>query len=87
MLLAVAALVALVIALLTGATVPALAVVALAVAGIVMLVRDWRASSADDNSEPEEPEVSESHLEANDLSPDISTRPGGPSSDARADQR
>ncbi len=83
MLLAVAALVALVIALLTGATVPAVAVVVLAVCGIVLLVRDWRAGGADETPAPEGPAVG---LPADDLSPDISTRPGGPSSDARADQ-
>lgn len=40
--LAVAALVALVIAVITGSAWPALAAVALAGTGIVLLVRDWR---------------------------------------------
>ncbi len=83
MLLAVAALVALVMALLTGATVPAVAVVGLAVAGIVLLVRDWRATGS---GEPPGPAGPAPQFHADDLSPDISTQPGGPSSDARSDQ-
>lgn len=82
MLLAVAALVALVIALLTGATVPAIAVVVLAACGIVALVRDWRTGTPEHPPAPEEPAVG---LHADELSPDISTLPGGPSSDARTD--
>ena len=54
--LALAALVALVIAVITGSAWPALAAVALAAAGLILLVRDWRSD------------------------------PGGPSSDAGADQ-
>lgn len=83
MLLAVAALVVLVIALLTGATLPAMAVVVLAGAGIVLLVRDWRSGAVDPVAAP----ASDEQVQADDLSPDISERPGGPSSDARADQR
>lgn len=86
MLLAVAALIALVIALLTGATVPAVAVVGLAVAGIVLLVRDWRAVDAGGPTAPADPAGPAPRFHADDLSPDISTQPGGPSSDARADQ-
>lgn len=42
--LALTSLVALVIAVITGSAWPALAAVALAAAGIVVLVRDWRAA-------------------------------------------
>ena len=45
--LAVAALVALILALATGSIFAAIAVVLLALAGIVLLVRDWRADNAD----------------------------------------
>lgn len=100
MALAVAALVALIVALLTGSTWPALAVVALAGAGIVLLLRDWRADrSVSDESaggewvEEHPEEYREEHTEhpaaeqhADDFSPDISTDPDGPSSDARSDQ-
>ena len=44
--LAAAALVALMVALLTGSTLAAVVVVMLALAGIVLLLRDWRAESA-----------------------------------------
>ena len=93
--LAIAALAALIVALITGSTWPALAVVALAGAGIVLLLRDWRAersaaqrpaidrSAGEPVSEPVEHHV-DPH--ADDLSPDISTDPNGPSSDARTDQ-
>ena len=93
--LAIAALAALIVALITGSTWPALAVVALAGAGIVLLLRDWRAErSAAENpaidrsaGEPVSEPV-EHHVDphADDLSPDISTDPNGPSSDARTDQ-
>ncbi|MBU3705348.1 MAG: hypothetical protein FGM50_01525 [Mycobacterium sp.] len=93
--LAIAALAALIVALITGSTWPALAVVALAGAGIVLLLRDWRAerSSAQhpaldrSASEPvSEPVEHHADPHADDLSPDISTDPNGPSSDARSDQ-
>jgi len=92
--LAVAGLITLVVALLTGSTWAALAVIVLAVAGIALLLRDWRGektnnSSRDSRQQPhEEPDVEEfeSPLTADDLSPDLSTDPDGPSSDARADQ-
>lgn len=93
--LAIAALAALIVALITGSTWPALAVVALAGAGIVLLLRDWRAErSAAEHpaidhlaSEPvSEPVERYVDPHADDLSPDISTDPNGPSSDARSDQ-
>ena len=45
LILAVAALVALVIAVITGSPWPAVAVVVLAAVGLVLLVRDWRAAA------------------------------------------
>jgi hypothetical protein len=85
-------LIALVLAVLTGSTPLAVIVVALAVTGIVLLVRDWREDRARVPAEPP-PAVVEAasaephHLSADEYSPDISTDPEGPSSDARADQR
>ena len=85
-------LVALVVAVLTGSTPLAVVVVALAITGIVLLVRDWRADRARGVAEPVPTVHEESGADARDLSPDqfspdISTDPDGPSSDARADQR
>lgn len=85
--LALGALVALAVALLTGSTVPALAVIVLAAAGIVLLLRDWRS----DRGAPDTPPLTGgtdagTAMRADEFSPDISTDPGGPSSDARADQ-
>jgi hypothetical protein len=84
-------LVALVVAVLTGSTPLAVIVVALAITGIVLLLRDWR----DDRGRPVRAEpviedvapVDSDHLRPDEFSPDISTDPDGPSSDARADQR
>ncbi len=79
-----AALVALVVALLTGSTTLAFVVIALAAAGIVLLLRDWRVDRAD------RPDAGlgagEADLRPDEFAPDISTDPGGPSSDARSDQ-
>ncbi len=92
--LAIAGLLALVIAALTGSTPLAVVVIALAAAGIVQLVRDWRhertAEPAGDVTWPA-PAAGEQvsaapGLAADDFTPDISTDPDGPSSDARADQ-
>lgn len=94
LLLAVVGLMALVLAALTGSTPLAVVVVALAVAGIVQLVRDWRrepATEGDTGPEttatalPSNPGVT--RISADEFTPDISTDPDGPSSDARADQR
>lgn len=88
--LAVAALVALIAALVTGSTVAAVAVVLFAGAGIVVLLRDWRAeSSLTDESAADaggRATPGDEQPLATDFSPDISTEPDGPSSDARADQ-
>jgi len=92
--LAVAGLIALILAVLTGSTWAGFAVIILAVAGIALLLRDWRderisddpigssrLSCRESNDQP-----IESSLTADDFSPDLSTDPDGPSSDARADQ-
>lgn len=92
--LAVTALIVLVVALFTGNTWAGLAVIALAALGIVVLVRDWRtdrlrvvagrsgsAAAHDSGTVP-----AEGPLTPDDFSPDLSTDPDGPSSDARADQ-
>ena len=89
--LAVIGLVALVIAALTGSTPLAVIVIALAAAGIVQLVRDWRRDPKPEPAGDAEPVVSvegagPADLSADDFSPDISTDPDGPSSDARSDQ-
>lgn len=91
--LAVVGLVALVIAVLTGSTPLALVVIALALAGIIQLVRDWRAertsSSARVAAAPAESFETRAAAppgsSADEFTPDISTDPDGPSSDARVD--
>lgn len=92
--LAAAALIALVAALLTGSTWPAILVVGLASVGIVLLLRDWRTERAqaaaglpDGEDVPLFEETGDgSGSRADEFSPDISTDPDGPSSDARSDQ-
>lgn len=88
--LAITGLIALVVALVTGSTPLAVLVIGLAIAGIVVLLRDWRNDSG--RPEPDGPdriadESDAAHLELSpdEFSPDISGDPGGPSSDARAD--
>ena len=91
--LAAVGLVALVIAVLTGSTWAAAVVIVAASAGIVVLLRDWRTermSTAMDrvvptpSDEPDDGAV-DARLTPDDFSPDLSTDPDGPSSDARAD--
>lgn len=95
--LAIAGLIALVVAALTGSTPLAVVVVALAAAGIVQLVRDWRhdrtaapgqqrPATPSEHTPGHTPRESAAALTPDDFSPDISTDPNGPSSDARADQ-
>lgn len=79
-----AALAALVVALLTGSTPSAFLVIALAVAGIVLLLRDWRSDQVD--SRDAGLTVAGTGLRPDEFAPDISTDPAGPSSDARSDQ-
>ena len=81
--LAMAALFALVVALLGGGTTFAVLGIGLAALGIVLLARDWwdeRAGRCPTDGPPADPQFI-----ADELSPDISTDPNGPSSDARAD--
>ena len=93
-LLTVAGVIALAVAVLTGSTPLAVIVVALAITGIVLLVREWRedrtpaAAGAPTGQESivDEPAADGAHvLSPDDFSPDISTDPDGPSGDARAD--
>lgn len=89
--LAVLGLFGIVLAALTGSTPLAVVVIALALAGIVQLVRDWRREPAHEpvrepSASAGEPAPGTAELSADDFSPDISTDPDGPSSDARADQ-
>jgi hypothetical protein len=92
--LAVTALIVLIVALLTGNTWAGLAVIALAAGGIVLLVRDWRTDrsgvvagrSGPAASNDSGPGPAEGPLTPDEFSPDLSTDPDGPSSDARADQ-
>jgi len=76
-------LIALIVALLTGSTAIAVLVVALAVAGIVKLLRDWRAEPA--GIPAEGVDVPVAAIGPDQFAPDISTNPDGPSSDARED--
>jgi hypothetical protein len=87
-------LIALLVAILTGNTFVAIGVIALAALGIVLLLRDWRADRRQ-TPEPDkpvdvempDPEPVEAAMSAEMFAPDIPTDGGGPSSDARADQR
>ena len=91
--LAVAASVALIVALLTNSAWAAGGVIAMAVAGIGVLLRDWRGerrravadrfqSAVAAQSVASSPETP---LAPGDFVPDLSPDPDGPSSDARAD--
>jgi len=92
--LAIAGLLALVIAALTGSAPLAVVVMALAGAGIVQVVRDWRHERAvlpagrETGPAPPQPspQAPDTGLSPDDFAPDISGHPDGPSSDARADQ-
>lgn len=91
--LAAAALAALLVALLTGNSWVAVAVITLAAAGIVVLVRDWRgdrsraiaARSGPESDQRVRTPTPAATLVPDDFSPDLSPDPAGPSSDARAD--
>lgn len=89
--LALAGLVALLVAILTGSTFVAVIVIALAALGIVLLVRDWRAeqrqSAGGVGGAPasEREAASDARADPDMFSPDISADGNGPSSDARAD--
>lgn len=89
--LAITGLVALVVAVLTGSTPLAVLVIGVAIAGIVLLLRDWRedrrhaGADASPGPAPHEPRDSVRGLSPDGFAPDISTDPAGPSSNARAD--
>jgi hypothetical protein len=92
--LALAGLVALLVAILTGSTFVAAIVIALAALGILLLVRDWRAERREYASNPHDDAPGEEQTEAGPaesrvnpdmFSPDIAADGNGPSGDARAD--
>lgn len=92
--LALAGLVTLLVAILTDSTWVALAVIALAGVGIVLLVRDWRADhrqhsgSAVADAPADDDEATDrvpARMSPDMFSPDISADGGGPSAGARAD--
>ncbi len=91
--LALAGLVVLVVALLTGSTPMAILVIVLAAIGIVLLTRHWRDERRHVAGQESGLRLAEesgagsagSDMKADELSPDISGDPDGPSSDARAD--
>ncbi len=91
---ALAGLVALLVAILTDSTFVALAVVALAGLGIVLLLRDWRVehrqlsaryTTPDDDETAADDEPVDPAVTPEMFAPDISADGTGPSSDARAD--
>lgn len=94
--LAIAGLIALIAALMTGSTWIAIVVIVLATLGIVFLARDWRKektqarATSDEVAPPDTAaraiEVPPGPVTADMFKPDISTDPDGPSSNARADQ-
>ncbi|WP_319428639.1 hypothetical protein [Mycobacterium sp. RTGN5] len=89
---ALAGLITLVVAVLTDNTFVAFGVIALAVLGILLLLRDWRADrrqptapvegAEDDGPEPETVAIA---ISPELFAPDIATDGHGPSADARAD--
>jgi hypothetical protein len=92
--LALAGLVALLVAIMTGSTFVAVIVIALAVLGILLLVRDWRAERRQSASNGHGDSPAEDHaatasdgtrMDPDMFSPDIAADGNGPSSDARAD--
>lgn len=80
------ALAALIIAVRTGSTWAAVSVVVLAGAGMLALLRDWHAERGAAARRPADEEPGAEPATADELTPDISAHPGGPSSDARSDQ-
>lgn len=84
--LAIGALLALALAILTGSTVAAFAVVGLAGTGIALLLRDWRADRRSPPADPDPDPDPGQPSRPDEFAPDISADPDGPTSDARADQ-
>ncbi|AKK25407.1 hypothetical protein AB431_00240 [Mycobacterium sp. EPa45] len=89
MVLALSGLVTLLVAIFTDSTYAAFVVVGLAVSGIALLVRDWRAdhkqTSADETADVAQDEPIDPAMSPEMFAPDISGNGRGPSSDARAD--
>ncbi|WP_133692092.1 hypothetical protein [Mycobacterium sp. BK086] len=90
---AIAGLITLLVAILTDNTFVAVGVIVLAVLGILLLARDWRADRRPTEAPVELVESDEPEAETVAIpiapemfAPDISTDGRGPSSDARADQ-
>lgn len=90
--LALVALVALVIAMVTDSSLMAIAAIAVAAAGILLLLRDWRAdrrgqptSGSESPADEDEAVAVPARMSADMFAPDISADADGPSSDARAD--
>lgn len=91
--LALAGLIALLIAVLTGSTAGAVAAITCATLGIVLLLRDWRKARKKSSDPTVGPPLTDGadnitdagSLRADMFKPDISTDPDGPSSNARAD--
>ena len=86
---ALAGLIALLVAVFTDSTYAAIAVVVLALAGIVLLLRDWRADrkracATGVTAVPQDESV-DSAMSPEMFAPDISGDGRGPSSDARRD--
>lgn len=86
---ALAGLIVLLVAVFTDSTYAAIAVVILAVVGILLLLRDWRAEHKQAAevaaNEPPQDEPVDPALSPEMFAPDISSDGRGPSSDARAD--
>ena len=89
---ALAALITLLVAILTDNTFVAIGVIALAALGILLLLRDWRADRRPaeapvEIAEDDEPEAQTVAIPMSPerFAPDISTDGRGPSADARAD--
>jgi len=91
--LTVAGLVALVVAVITGSTIVAVVVIALALVGIVLLLRDWRTEQRQARLDAETKadcifdfsDDTNSAVSPDMFTPDISTDPDAPPADARAD--
>lgn len=85
---ALAGLIVLMVAIFTDSTYAAVVVVGLAIVGIVLLLRDWRAdhkqTSAGESDVPQDEPV-DPVMRPEMFAPDISSDGRGPSSNARAD--
>ncbi|BBZ78426.1 hypothetical protein MANY_37630 [Mycolicibacterium anyangense] len=91
---ALAGLAALLIAILTDSSLVAIAAIALAVIGIVLLLRDWRTERRGNDTAGQDPSAADddatavtvpARMSADMFAPDISAERDGPSPDARTD--